>query len=74
MPQRRQNSTVRMPVANIFGINDFAIALFHQQTRHVAPAEIDRERKPDRAATDDQHRYADGFRHGVLLKMLLVRF
>jgi hypothetical protein len=35
-------------------------ALFDHETRGAAPAEISRERKPNRAGTDDQHRRFDG--------------
>ena len=38
------------------GIDDLAVALLDQQARHAAPAEIEREREPDRAAADDENR------------------
>ena len=37
------------------GVDDLAVALLDQQARHVAPAEIEREREADRAAADDEH-------------------
>src|SRR5690606_34179079 len=35
---------------------DRAVALFDQEARHAAPAELDRDGETDRAAADDQHR------------------